>query len=296
MAVSNFEERAESERNSVHANFDLGIGVIRVPKCASSTAVHTLKAYSRISLDEAVSDGLFLVAAVRDPVERLLSSIPETLFRSTPDPSVFSGDIVVSTSEYEEILGLGGGTPLELARAIFKKIATEGFFEIHHLPMFPFFFEPSGEVRCALHIYRSDQSRQALAAILRSHGVNPGISRAKTRINRRHIDTGFVQAPVAMEIKKRLARIRSRLSPVYSRHYPAQHPILRLVDAPSPISSFDLGEALKRVYREIRSDPQLAAEARKLVSTKYADDSRLFEAVCRSRDPLVAAESISFDR
>lgn len=294
-ATREFELRTRHELNSVHANFDLAIGVIRIPKCASSTAVHALGARSPIDFSEALSLDLEIVAAVRDPVARLLSSIPETLFRSTPDPQKYAGDILVSEEEYEEIMKLRGNEPLELARAIFERITGGGFFEIHHLPMFPFIFHSDGRARGPIRIYRADQSSVALRALLAARGVDGFAVRSDLRKNDRTIHSGPEHNTLGRQLKKSLARLRGAVFPAFSRRYPPNHPILRLANSASPLSSFELGETLKGIYRVIRSDVLLVEEARRVVQHTYASDLRLFNEVLRSPGVFVSAEEISFD-
>lgn len=294
-ATREFELRTQRELNSVHANFDLGIGVIRIPKCASSTAVHALRAQSPIDFSEALSLDLEIVAAVRDPVTRLLSSIPETLFRSTPDPQRYAGDILVSEEEYEEILKLRGNEPLELARAIFERIGGGGFFEIHHLPMFPFIFQADGRARGPIRIYRADQSSVALKTLLDARGGESFAVRSDLRKNERNIPPGPGHNILGRQLKKTFARLRGAVFPAFSRRYPPNHPILRLANSTSPLSSFELGETLKSIYRVIRSDVLLVEEARRVVQHMYASDLRLFNEVLRLPEVFVSAEEISFD-
>lgn len=128
---------------SLWTNESRSIGFIRISKCASSSVVHScgLRVVEPI---EGWSSGRTLFTILRDPADRLLSSIPETLKRAFPQGSTYSKrpvrDVEVAQAVYSEFFNLPFFAPEVLISSWFDLIKEHGFFDAHHEPMVHFLF------------------------------------------------------------------------------------------------------------------------------------------------------------
>lgn len=100
-------------------------GYLRIAKCGS-TSFSSIKEFS---LDQWVEIAGFrggeCYSALRDPVDRFFSSIPETMKRFTKNTNPIDGrrDVVVSWDIYEEILKLDIENWIPLSRVLLRLLS-----------------------------------------------------------------------------------------------------------------------------------------------------------------------------
>ena len=114
------------------------LAFVRISKCGSSTFVarHGLNQW----IDFRESDGIFLtLCCLREPRARLLSSIPETLYRIYSSDIKGSkmpwSDVDIDAPIYEFICQSLREKPSDILGSLMKTINIFGFFDAHHEPM-----------------------------------------------------------------------------------------------------------------------------------------------------------------
>ena len=89
--------------------------------------------------------------------------------------------------------------------------------------------------------------------------------------------------------------LRARVNPIHLRRYPVGHPVLQLSGLQSPITSFDLGEVIRRFAESLHNDKSLQAEMTRFVQTWYLPDIELYNRVKEIAGPgdrLVRIEEV----
>lgn len=270
-------------------NRDLKLGVVRVPKCASSTAVAVLSADFETPIEYALRSQVRLIAAIRNPERRFLSSIPESLIRSTANFDTYSGDILVSEQNYRRIIELDGTSVERLGFSVMESIDSNGFFELHHLPMQYFLFKEDGSPRADFNLYLAERSHEFFGQFLDGRLLDASILEKK--MNSRVSPPSFRQF-VPAQIKRPIAKFRGLFSKSFYRYFPAQHPVLQLLESDSPVTSFDVGNLLKRIYSELELNDKFMRELKRFVRKTYPFDVEIYESFVARRQVRVELSNL----
>lgn len=246
----------------------------RISKNGSSTAVHSLKTRDTIELSSLEELGLSAYCALRDPVDRLVSSIPETLKRATPDRSKYYGSVEVSEEVFEQILALDSSSAVSLGLGFMEIVKQFGPFDSHHEAQYKFLFDSSGNRYTDSLLFPLENMNLALVTIARRH------SGSIPRIRRRNVRNRKVARPV-----------------VGLKHvgYHHAHPITFLNGGQQRVEWNQLRNLLVSFYRELRSSPSVWESARAIAASSYSIDTSLVEALLTEtskRNPFVRLSEI----
>lgn len=246
----------------------------RISKNGSSTAVHSLNTRDTIDLSSLEEFGLYAYCALRDPVDRLVSSIPETLKRATPDRSKYYGSVEVSEEVFEQILALDSSSAVSLGLGFMEIVKKFGPFDSHHEAQYKFLFDSSGNRYTDSLLFPLEQMNLALVKIARRH------SGSMPRIRQRNVR------------KRKVARPVVGLKHVVYHH---AHPITILNGGQQRLEWNQLGNLLVSFYRELRSSPSVWESARAIAASSYSKDTSLVEALLAEtsrRNPFVRLSEI----
>jgi hypothetical protein len=275
-------------RVSVSGTVDLGL--LRIPKNASSTLTsHPSFAFRKEFTPFAEFQGR-VVAAVRDPEQRFLSSIPETIKRYRMidrDRSLNrAGDVVVSREVHEWLSGLDLSKPLSVIEAFLEQLSS-GFFDAHHQPQSHFLADESANALTSADLFDVKDIDAVLRALERDFGLP--VTAQTPRANARE------RGQPRLDARSRLGLLKRRLQGVepwrpeawVAPHMDPAHPLSRY--ARSIQREFDcygyqwVGYCLGNFYSSLRTAHADASPSLKeRVRTIYANDIAIFDRVHRS--------------
>lgn len=262
----------------VVVNREAGLGLIRVPKCASSSAAKAWKTTEGTSITDSNLQGIDIYAAVREPRSRFLSGLAESLFRLTVHGSSWAGDLPVDPITYERFLSLDASSPASYARAVMRRLEAGEFPELHLTPMFHFIFRADGSPRIPAMLYRSADSDRVVALVAGRYGISSPKGGPSQENVRKQSGRYSNRLPINL-VKAHLAKWRAQINAAHWRHFPSDHPILQLSGRKSPITSYQLGKTIEDFDREIREDYPLIQEIQEFVDEYYRRDFLLYRLV-----------------
>lgn len=272
MKLEKFAETrwAEFKVGYVIANSSSGVGLQRIPKVASTHFRLAMGLTEWLTTVEAKTSIFRLYSFARNPAERLLSSIPETLLRAKPMGSGFSGDVIVSDEIYDRICSISAATEVDLVADFLEIIREEGFFEPHHFPANWFLFGEDSKPRLNPSMLMIDDLDLLLERL--------GGEQVKKR--RRRNSRSNSAGSWAFEKAKGVAgRSRAALFPRFRRNYPASHPLVALVGGSQNLNSYHVGKSLTSWYSRAKASSEVQQLVQNFAVSHYEDDILLAEAV-----------------
>lgn len=252
----------------VLANRQTGIGLQRIPKVASTHFRSALSLSDWISPAEAADSLKRVFSFTRNPAERLLSSIPETLLRARPPQGDFPGDVIVSDEVYARIRSIDASTEATLVADFLAIIEDEGVFEPHHFPATWFLFDRYSKPRLNPLMVQM----RALNRLLEELGVDSVSEENRLNSRSRQNRTSRLDGIKAIAGKSRAAFI-----PKYRRNYPENHPITNLVNGRQNLNSYHVGKNLSAWYERAKKSPHVQSLMNEFASAYFEDDIRLEE-------------------
>jgi len=276
------KERGYSTTTHPYGNLitqrDERFGFIRISKNASSS-VASVSGFKFSKWKKITEFKGRKYAAIRNPIVRFASSIPETLLRiNSIDPvnGNMPDDVVVPYDLLEDIYSLPADSVEKFVDSYIGMVKHK-FFDAHHEPQVMFVTNRNGEYYNDLSFFSVDNLDGSLNEIARREGVNV------KKLGKNNVRAGGVK-------KNRL--IRS-----------AYHSALRIIKK-QPQRSFDIRNPLVRLYKnEGVGAPQAAIMLRRHVEEylagseiikdlveMYAEDVELYNKV--KNDFLVSADSL----
>lgn len=113
-------------------------GYLPISKCGSQTLgsffANIDRSQSRSILDSGENNDATTLIAIRDPVRRFISAFIEYLWRATPNPLLFSRDVVVREKIYTDFMCLDCSSFNSLIFSFIEIIERHGFHDAHHIP------------------------------------------------------------------------------------------------------------------------------------------------------------------
>lgn len=244
------------------------LGFIRISKCGSITATmfYGLRRWQPIETVE--QRGTPLYTAIRNPVDRLLSSIPETLKRKRLLGEDVSGGFHLPENVTAALLQIDTSSAQGLAIEFIKVIEQMGTFDAHHEGMYKFLFDDSGKLYGNPVVVQTETMSSTLPRIAARHlwlqkmrRVQPFNSRTRNRF----------------EPDKSLDKVRT---------YHQNHPICRFSGVGPDIDAGTLQTALREPYLGFREDPTVKKVAQAFVEDFYPQDQFLYEQLERKKTLL----------
>lgn len=249
-------------------------GVIPIPKTASTTLRKFASPGSWALLKEQSPSDVVLYAAVRHPVDRFLSSIPETILRATPDPRQYSGDVLVSESIYSSICGLDATTGESLVSTFSEVLLKKGLFDPHHFPTAWFLPESLVDEEYSVFTFPLRHLSQALRELGHQWGLNPSLR--VPQLNRRSAGGTKSTHPVSGFIREGVAAVRAFFRPEDARMYGEGHPLNVNAKISSRPTSYSVGRATQQIYQSLHTDAGARFHAEKFISEHIPEDFEIW--------------------
>ena len=210
-------------------------------------------------------------AALRDPVDRFFSSIPETLMRYRhPDVSVSkntkSQDINVSYDVYDFLLRVKSNKLDQFLLQYIEFIKGCGYFDAHHEPQVNFITDLNGDLYNDIFLFDIDQSNNALTTIGKMEGLCNNI---KAKI----MNDGSGNLMQKYNSKKILFNILRMGNGTHKNEY-MYNPMYRWALANNIPTSHARVEFYKRI-KELRFNRFICSK----IETLYENDIYLFDKV-----------------
>lgn len=244
---------------------------LRISKCASSSVVSYLRLKKTLPITNLKADTPFW-ASIRNPRERLMSSIPESLLRCTPNAQIYPGNVLVSDQIYTQICALEYSNEKELAIGFLNLVREHGHFDAHHEPMVNFLFDENGHSEGNPRIYDSADTSFVIPQLARDLNLS---SLANWRLNSNsRSDSGARRRTRNLRWAARVL-VRERRLPM--KRYGTNHPVLRLSRRIEKVSDQYSAKVLQSFYSTIRTDPDVLDSIDSIVRTDYRGDDELFE-------------------
>lgn len=148
----------------VLARRDRALALLRISKNASTESKNRLGCTDWLAFKAYQGP---VVAFLREPVSRFLSSIPETALRMThfAIAEEWRKDrVVIEEDIYEELLGLAQA-PISKVIEAFVELVAYDFFDAHHEPQHAFFTNRHLELRIDPYLYLTESFESAVEQI-----------------------------------------------------------------------------------------------------------------------------------
>ena len=241
------------------ANSTDPICFLRISKSGSTYFVKTLNLREVQKPVRDYPPGYFVFTILRNPFDRLMSSIPESIkrVRATPQP----GQVPISSEIEAAILDFKGETFVGLALHFLELIQEMGPFDAHHESQYKFLFEYDGSPYRDCFVFDLQQAGSAIRAI-RREAASPPPSRRRV-----------------------YAHARTRRNASLSEHlvsFPKNHPLLRMIgNRKEEIPNGRVEQFLREGYREMLKSPVIRNLATKMTVEAYEQDQSLYQALRR---------------
>lgn len=253
----------------VIARTDRSVGLVRISKSASTESKVRLDCSEWIAFDE--FDGP-VVAFVREPFARFISSMPETVLRMTHFQQAESDrkDRVEIPEDIHHELAAAASAPIADFARLFLDLVEYAFFDAHHEPQVSFVADRQMRLRIDPWLYPTEEFERAISQIearlgiaCRPPGPRSNKGGAKPLAGRN----------AAVDMARRVTR-----TGVYRRVRHAGVLGLRYRGDGGPIDLRQLNELANRFTAELKSC-DLAAGYRERVLGLYAADLMMWQAV-----------------
>lgn len=238
-------------------NQDSQIAFLRISKAGSTFFVKQLNLRSIKQHIGDYPEEFFVFTVIRDPVARLLSSIPETLKRVRANPG--AGQIKCTRDIEASITQFRGSDFVELAIHTLGLIRENGAFDAHHEQQFKFIFDFDGVPYHNVAVFDLERARDALSAITNHAGLG---------------------SPYPKIVRRELfSNSRSKKNKVnnYPIQFPSNHPLPRILGkSAASLTNREVEAGLRRGYAEIRNNRRAISLAQEIVHERYQTDVLLY--------------------
>lgn len=250
------------------------VGLIRILKNASTELTTAFGCTEWMPVEEFTGTP---VCFLRDPVDRLLSAIPETLLRIR-EPLPFrrhTHSVVYANADIYLSLQRAARQSMDSLVDTYCDVLRHGFFDAHHAPQWHFLADWSGEPFCDPHVYRVEELASGVEDVTKRFGVP---ARTTSRYNSGD-DRWRGQSALRQRLKQFLGR-SSHLDPV-----DPDHPLLLLLAAsglktaetpaaPTRRTLMDAASALYPLLKSLKSNVRVEI----IIDELYSIDRALHQA------------------
>ncbi|QDH33869.1 hypothetical protein [Porphyrobacter sp. YT40] len=154
----------------VLARKDRALGLLRISKNASTESKNRLECADWLAFDDYQGP---VVAFLREPVSRFLSSVPETALRMThfAIAEEWRQDrVVIEEDIHYELMRLAQA-PIATVMEAFVELVAYDFFDAHHEPQHAFFTDRNMGLRIDPHLYLTESFETAVRQIEARCGI-----------------------------------------------------------------------------------------------------------------------------
>jgi len=151
LEMSSIQHTSTHPHGKMWTNEDQSIEFLRISKNGSTSFTKNLNLNFPKKFTSSRISALKL-ACIRNPYERFLSSIPETLKRIATK-KVKGDDVVVTQNIFDHILCSTMMGSEEILDVFMSAIASFGFFDAHHEPQVHFFLKNDGTIAFDPHCF-----------------------------------------------------------------------------------------------------------------------------------------------
>lgn len=154
----------------VLARKDRALGLLRISKNASTESKNRLECEDWLAFDEYKGP---VVAFLREPVSRFISSVPETALRMTHFAVAEEwrlDRVVIEEDIHHELLSLAQA-PIGTLIEAFVELVAYDFFDAHHEPQHAFFADRNMGLRINPHLYLTESFETAVQQIETRCGI-----------------------------------------------------------------------------------------------------------------------------
>ena len=256
----------------VLARSDLAFALLRISKNASTESKNRLGCTNWLAFDAYEGP---VVAFLREPVSRFLSSIPETALRMTHfaiSEEWRKDRVVIEEDIYQELLGLAQA-PIGKVIEAFVELVAYDFFDAHHEPQHAFFTDRHLRLRLDPYLYLTESFETAVQQI-------EARCRIRTERNPGRGNEGGAKPVVGRTPLIDLARKATRTG-VYRRVAHCGFLGQRYRGDPGPARLHELNAMANRFAREVKAHA-LPDDVRRQILAIYALDQELWRTVTAS--------------
>ncbi|WP_086606505.1 hypothetical protein [Erythrobacter donghaensis] len=154
----------------VLARKDRALGLLRISKNASTESKNRLECADWLAFDDYQGP---VVAFLREPVSRFLSSVPETALRMTHfaiTEEWRQDRVVIEEDIHHELMRLAQA-PIATVMEAFVELVAYDFFDAHHEPQHAFFTDRHMGLRVDPHLYLTESFETAVQQIEARCGI-----------------------------------------------------------------------------------------------------------------------------
>lgn len=224
-----------------HGNFycdqDNYIAFIRISKSGSTSLHKVLKLTHWVPFTNKPNLLIPPICFIRNPYERFLSSIFETLRRASATEESYPGKVTVSSRIYNNILSCNITSPEIFLTDFMNIIDNYGYFDAHHEPQTNFFLSKDGKPECnpiLIGLHQMSGSLQLILEDERFAHLKIGVSSRKYN-NRSAVHLSIdTNNSSKYDINAATGKLDS-LQEVHDQgliKLPAEHPLARLFNLP----------------------------------------------------------------
>ena len=152
-------------------NEQANLGFVRISKCGSTSAVNTLHLKNWMPFDRQ-HEVSRIFCCLRNPHERFLSSIFETISRAKFQGSLY-GSVIVSPIILNRLSAIDQSSPKTITHDFIKIIEDHGFFDAHHEPMTNFLCNRHGEIEIDPQVFDVSDMTDILKQLTENNHSSP---------------------------------------------------------------------------------------------------------------------------
>lgn len=290
------------DRTSTHhfgfasVNIENDLAFIRISKCGSTTFVRRHKLTKLVPFSE-LDNFTHVMAAVRNPLDRFLSSIPETLKRIRPkslqttNSIINDNDVFVNDNIYEEVCRIFLSSSDSFIERYCMLIDSFSFFDAHHEPQIYFFYDdfnniydnvrifPLDKMNCVSDIIRFESNTKTNIRLTQSENSRCSSLPSKMRRIKQSLLYSRTNPLKKIGIKIQQLEYESRWIKSLAAHKLRNHPIHHLLSINGKsLSAKNINLSLVQFYNELKVSALRNNELLKFVECTYKTDILLFKA------------------
>ncbi len=264
----------------VLARRDRQLALLRISKNASTESKNRLECADWVAFDAFEGP---VVAFLREPVSRFLSSVPETALRMTHFAIAedWRGDrVVVPEDIFGELLGVAQ-EPIGTVMEKFIELVEYGFFDAHHEPQYAFMVDRAMQLRIDPLLYLTEGFENAITQIEIRTGIRTPVARERGNQGGAKPQAG--RTPI-IDFARRISR-----TGVYREVAHSGFLGQRYIGVPGPLTLRDLNGLANQFSRELKGFT-LPQHLRERILALYAPDQAMWSAVTARGGDVRASE------
>lgn len=256
----------------VYVREDKKIGCVRISKNGSTNLSKSLG--FKVWKEYDACRDFKIYSSIRNPIDRLISSYPETIKRFALVPNKFR-DVYVNEEIFEDLLKLQIDRPELSFKYFLETLIKYGWYDAHQEPQINFLYDSSGVLMSSVKLFLLEDMTKSLQSIASEYAIN---------LDDRSYNARIVEPKIKMN--DFLTDLKSEFSFV---KYEENHPLIKICKKNKYfkmncyVSRKKSEFALREFYRKLLKSDEIRAMAKEFIQKYMEDDLKIYNKLVEKR-------------